>query len=105
MNLPSFSRRREKERPIKFVTPAEAFQPQVEVIAKKDLSGWVDRRRRVKWHIGAGSRGFMDEPSAREFQAKGFVEVIAGEVRPVSPGELEEFLSQVTTINLGGRSG
>lgn len=104
-NLPSFRLRRQKEQPIKFVTLAEAFTPQIRVRATRDINGWVDRRRRVKWHIGAGSIGCLDEPTAREFATKGYVEILDGQIRPVSEDEAAYFLSNVKTINLGGNNG
>ena len=100
--IPSFRRRRERAIPLTFVPVERVFKHQVRVRATRDLNGWADRRKRVKWHIAHGSIGYLDEDKAREFQIKGYVEILAGEVKPVSPAEAEEFLSTVTTISLGG---
>lgn len=104
MNLPNFNRRRRKLEPVKFVTVEQAFKPQVEVVALTDLSGWVDRDRKVKFHIGVGRRGCMDIDTAREFKAKGYVEIVEGQelVAPVSQDEMDELLSTKITISLGG---
>lgn len=95
--------------PVRFVTVEQVFQPQVKVMATRDLSGWADRGdksgKRVKWHIGIGRVGHLDADVAREFNAKGFVEILEGEVKPVSEAEMAEFLSQVTTISVGGPNG
>jgi hypothetical protein len=104
------ARPRNKEiEPIRFVPVEQVFKPQVKVRATRDLSGWVDRGkksgRRVKWEIPHGRIGCLDEDKAREFMAKGFVEIIDGTIKPVSEGEAEEFLSTVTTISLGDPNG
>lgn len=91
--------------PITFVPVEQVFKPQVKVRATRDMSGWADRGKRVKWSIPQGRIGCLDEDKAREFQAKGFVEILEGEIRPVSEAEREEFLSQVHVIGLGGSSG
>jgi len=103
MNL--FARRRRRLEQVRFVPVERAFKPQVKVRATRDLSGWANEDRRIKWHIGAGKIGCMDADAAREFQVKGFVEIIEGDVKPVSEDEAAEFLSQVTVIGLGGSSG
>ncbi len=105
VHLPNFQRRREMAQPIEFVTVERAFSPQVKVRATRDVSGWVDRRRRVKWHLGAGRMGYLDAEKAREFQVKGYVEILKGAVEPVSEDEAAEFLSTVTTLNLGAPNG
>ncbi len=87
--------------PVKFVAVERAFKPQVKVRATRDLNGWVSRDRRVKFHIGKGRIGFIDEDKAREWQVKGFVEILAGDIKPVSEDEAAEFLSTVTTIGPG----
>lgn len=94
--------KRAELKPITFVTVEQVFTPQVKVRAVRDLSGWASRERRVKWEIPKGRIGCMDAEKAREFAAKGFVEVLEGEIRPVSQDELDEFLAQVTTISVGG---
>jgi hypothetical protein len=90
---------------IKFVPVERVFKPQVKVRATRDLSGWANREKGVKWHIRHGRIGCMDADKAREFAAKGFVEILEGDIKPVSPAEQEEFLAQVTTISVGGPGG
>ena len=102
-NTPNFDRRRWRAKPVTFVPVSRAFKAQVKVRATRDLSGWADRDKKVKWEIGKGSIGCMDHDHAREFAAKGFVEIVEGEVKPVSEAEMEEFLSQVTVIGVGGQ--
>ncbi len=102
MNLPNFIRRRRRLEPVRFIPVEKAFKAQVKVRATRDLSGWVDRDRRVKWQIPAGREGCIDEDVAREWHAKGYVELVEGVVRPVSEDELAEMLSSVTTVRLGG---
>ena len=90
--------------PITFVPVEQVFKPQVKVRATRDMSGWADREKRIKWHIPIGRIGCLDADVAREFHAKGFVQIIEGEVEPVSEDEKAELLSQVSTIGLGGAS-
>ena len=99
-------KRKPKEiEPVKFVPVERAFKPQVKVRALHDLNGWVDRRRRIKWHIGTGQIGCIDEDKAREWMAKGYAELIEGTVKPVSEDEAAEFLSTMTRIGIGGNNG
>lgn len=100
-NIPNFTRRREQLEPVTFAPVEQVFQPQIKVRALRDINGWANRRRRIKWHIGAGSIGYLNEDKAREFAIKGYVEILEGKVKPVSEDEAAEFLSQVTVINLG----
>lgn len=93
--------KRKELKPVTFVTVEQVFKPQVKVRATRSLSGWADRQKRVKWDLPAGRVGCMDADVAREFAAKGFVEVLDGEIRAVSQDELDEFLAQVTTIKVG----
>jgi hypothetical protein len=90
--------------PVKIVSPEAAFAKQVKVRATRDFNGWVDRGDRsgkpVKWALARGRIGYMDEAHAREFAAKGYVEILDGKVRPVSSDELAEFRSQMTTIGV-----
>lgn len=102
MNLPNFTRRRRSTEPTRFVSLEQAFQPQVKVRATRDLNGWANRDRKIKWSIPHGRIGCIDADKAREFAAKGYVEILDGTVKPVSAGELDEMLSTVTTIGLGG---
>lgn len=105
MRLPNFERRRRKLEPIRFVPVERVFKPQVKVRATRDINGWADRDHRVKWHIAKGRVGCLDEPVAREFEVKGYVEILDGRVRPVSEDEAAEFLSTVTVLNLGASNG
>jgi len=88
-------------KPITFVPVEQVFQPQVEVRAKHDLNGWADREKRIKWSIPAASVGCLDQDKAREFSVKGYVEILNGDVKPVSEDEAPEILSTVTVIGLG----
>jgi hypothetical protein len=101
--LPSyFNRRRRKQlEPIQFVPVSKAFDPQIKVRALRDLNGWVNEDRRVKWSIGRNQIGFLNESKAREFEVKGYIEIITGKVIPVSEDEAAEMLSTVTTISMG----
>lgn len=105
VNLPNFGRRRERLEPVRFAPVSQVFQPQVKVRALKDISGWANRRRRIKWSIGAGRVGYLNEDKAREFSIKGYVEILDGKVKPVSEAEAEEFLSQVTVLDIGVSNG
>jgi hypothetical protein len=87
--------------PVKFVTVERAFKHEVKVRAKQDLSGWVDRKRRVKWFIPAGRIGYMDHDKAREFSIKGFVDVIEGTIKPASEQEIAEMQAQITVLQAG----
>ncbi len=93
--------RRREVKPITFVAVERAFSPQVKVRATRDINGWADRERRVKWHIGSGRIGCLDADVAREFQVKGYVAILDGEVEPVSEDEAAEILSTVTVISAG----
>lgn len=99
VNLPNFSRRRLRATPITFVPIERVFQPQVRVRATRDLNGWASREQRVKWHIPRGRIGCLDADKAREFEVKGYVEILDGAVKPVSEDEAAEFLSTVTIIS------
>jgi len=102
MNIPNFCGRRRRLQPVTFVPVEQAFKPQIKVQALVDLNGWVDRDRKVKFHIAKGSIGCIDADAAREFKAKGYVEIIEGQVAPVSQDELDQLLSTKVTISLGG---
>jgi hypothetical protein len=101
---PNFARARERLIPVKFEPVSKAFKRQVKVVANRDISGWINRGRRQKWFIPAHKPVWISEDKAREFQAKGYLEIIEGKVKPVSPDEAAEFLSQVTSIGMGGGS-
>jgi hypothetical protein len=102
VNLPNFTRRRRKLEAVTFTPVRKVFKPQVKVRAKLDLSGWADRDRRVRWTIPTGRIGCIDADKAREFQVKGYVDILDGTVKPVSEDEAIEFLREVTTIQVGG---
>jgi hypothetical protein len=75
------------------------WQPQVEVTFVCDISGWLDRDTRVKWHFGAGTKHMVDEQHAVEFIVKGYA---TGTLpRLVSDDEKAEIRSVVTTVGLG----
>ena len=96
------ARSKPRIQPVTFVPVEQVFQPQVEVRSKVDLNGWADRRKKVKWNIPAGSVGCLDADKAREFQIKGYVEVLNGDVGPpASEDEIAEVMSTVTVIGLG----
>lgn len=97
--------RRKPDRPVKFITVEQAFKPQIKVRVLKDLNGWADRSRNIKWHIGAGKVGCIDEDKAREFAIKGYVEILDGTIKPYSSDEAAEILSTVTTIGPGVTNG
>ena len=84
-----------------FVTPAEVFQPQVEVFTTRDISGWANREKGIKFHLQAGKSYCVDADTAREWQVKGYVHIVHGEVKPVSADEKAEILSTVREIKVG----
>lgn len=99
-NLPNFERRRRKLDPVRFVPVAQVFKPQIKVRALKDINGYAARDRKIKYQIGHGRVGYLDDDTAREWQVKGYIEILEGTVRPVSEDEAAEILSTVTTIAL-----
>lgn len=102
-NLPNFERKRRRMEPVEFVPITKAFKRQVQVVANRDLNGYLYPGSDKKWHIPAHRPVWIDEDKAREFQAKGYIEIVGGKkIKPVSPDEAAEFLSQVTTIGMGG---
>lgn len=62
----------EEFQPIKFIPVTKAFKPMVEVVFLADVSGWVNRDRRIKFHAGAGSTHAIDEDNALDWVAKGY---------------------------------
>lgn len=86
--------------PVTFVPVERVFKAQIKVRALNDISGWADRRRKVKYEIGAGKIGYLDEDTARVWHAKGYIEILDGKVKPVSPDELAELTSKDATISL-----
>lgn len=86
--------------PIKFVPVERAFKAQIKFLPNRDLNGWVDRTRRIKFHAPANRVTFLDEDTARVWQAKGYGQILDGTVTPVSPDELAELTSNDSTISL-----
>lgn len=75
------------------------WTPQVRVRFTRDVSGWLHRDERVKWHFAAGSVHMVDEQHAVEFITKGYA---TGQLpRNVSDDERAEIRSVMTTIGLG----
>jgi hypothetical protein len=100
------SKRKPALKPITFVPVEQVFSPQVQVRATRDLNGWADRRKRIKWFIPGGTVGYLDAEKAREFHIKGYVEIVDGDVgQPASEDEVAEVMSTVTTIGLGPPNG
>lgn len=90
---------------VKFVPVERAFKPQIKVQALLDVNGWVSRERGIKFQIGKGRIGFVDADIARVWQAKGYAEILDGEVKPVSADELAELTSKDAKITLGELNG
>jgi hypothetical protein len=90
------------DKPVEFISVNEAFKPQIEVRATRDFNGWVDRERRIKWTISKGSIGYLDIDKAREFQVKGYVDILQGHdlIAPVSDDERAEIMSTVQVIGV-----
>lgn len=89
----------EDPKPVTFVSAKDAFKPQVKVTMTRDVNGYVNRARRIKWHLAAGQTYYVDEEKAVELIVKGYAH---GELpRAVSDGEREEFESQKQVIRLG----
>ena len=91
--------------PVTFAPINKVFRPQIQVRALRDIAGWADYASKTRYSMKAYTLYYIDEPTAREFEAKGYVEIVKGHVRPVSDAEREEFLSQITNIGLGGENG
>lgn len=97
----SFFRRRERVGPMRYVPLAAAFKPQIKVLALKDINATVGSgERRVKAVIGKGRVGYLDEPTARAWNVKGYVAILDGTVRAVSPDEAAQILSEVQRVGL-----
>jgi hypothetical protein len=83
---------------VKFVRPQDAFTPQAAVTMTRDVNGWIDRKKGLKWGLQAGQTYFIDQDKAAEFITKGYA---TGELpRTVSEDEKAEWMSQVQTISL-----
>jgi hypothetical protein len=78
------------------------WQPQVQVTFTRDVNGWLDRDKRIKWHFPAGTTHMVDEQHAVEFIVKGYA---TGTLpRTVSDDEQAEIRSVITIIGMGGRA-
>lgn len=89
--------RKEALQPITF-QPAN-WQPQVKVTFTRDVNGWLNRDKRIKWHFAAGSSHMVDEQHAVEFIVKGYA---TGDLpRSVSEDEKAELRSVITVIGMG----
>lgn len=98
MDLVVRNRQHRELHPVTF-SPVD-WQPQVRVRFVQDVSGWLHRDRRVKWHFPAGTEAMVDEQHAVEFITKGYA---VGELpREVSDDERAEIRSVMTTVGLGG---
>ena len=74
------------------------WQPQVEVTFNRDVNGWLDHDRSIKFHFAAGSTHMIDAEHAIEFVCKGYA---TGKLpRRVSQDEIDEYRSQVTVLSL-----
>jgi hypothetical protein len=101
VNVPNFSLRRRKVRPITFVPAEQVFKPQRMVRMTKDVNGYVAPGDRRKWELSYGREYAIDEDKAREFVIKGYCVPVDWEV-VASEDERAEILSNVTIIGLGG---
>jgi hypothetical protein len=98
MRLPNFNRRRQRLEPVRF-EPA-TFTPQVRITMTRDVTGWTNRERRIKYHLRHGRSYMVDGDTAVDFITKGYA---TGELpRSVSDDERAELRSQNRTIGLGG---
>lgn len=94
----AFLGRKEKVTPVTFINAADFFEPQVHIKALKDVSGWVDKKRKQRWSLSAGKTYVVDVETATEFISKGYAE---GQIpRTPTEGELEEWQSQMTTVGV-----
>jgi hypothetical protein len=90
-------RRQHKELyPVRFETVD--WRPQVAVKFTRDVTGWIDQTKRIRFHFSAGRTYHVDEQHAVEFIVKGYA---TGELpRSVSDDERAELRSNMTTIGL-----
>lgn len=100
-NHPNFVKKREKLIQVEFVPVKNVFKAMVQVRAMRDVSGWVDVRKRTKWAMKKDCLYMLDEDKAREFITKGYVEHVQGDYKPVSEMERDEMLSTVTNLYTG----
>lgn len=88
--------RREVLKPV--TLQAVNWQPQVAVKFTRDVTGWVDRDKGLKWMFKAGTTHLVDEQHAIEFIVKGYA---TGTLpRHVSSDERAEIRSVMTTIGM-----
>lgn len=91
---------RKRFRSVRFVPVTQAFKPQIEVTFIKDVSGWVDHDRGLRYSFAAGRSYMVDEDTAVNFIVKGYA---SGELpRPVSDDEKAEIRSVMTTVGVPG---
>lgn len=91
--------------PVTFAPINHVFKPQIQVRALRDIAGWADYATKTRYSMKAYTLYYISEDKAREFEAKGYVEITKGKVKPVSDAEREQFLSEITNIGLGGQNG
>ncbi len=100
-------KRQPKLQPVTFVPVTKVFKPMVEIVMTEghDLTGWADREKRKKWVMRGGEHHIIDEDKAREFVSKGyatFADPDYEKSHKLSDGEIEENLSTVTRLHVGG---
>jgi len=96
------ARKRKDLHVVKFVPVSKVFKPMVEIRFLVDISGWVDRDKRIKWSAAANTVEIIDEDKAREFVAKGYAEFVKRPKQPISQDEQDEHLATVTQLTPGG---
>lgn len=113
MHLPNFTRRRLKQEaalePITFVPIRKVFEAQVEVRPTRDLSGYAPGETRKRWEMRHGRVYQITDWKAREFVAKGYVELVhegsLDHLPAVSEMEQAELNAQNTIIGPGAANG
>jgi hypothetical protein len=101
---------------VEFVPIEDVLEPQVEVTALSDISGWVtdkgvlgpkylaeENRRKIS--LKAGEKYYVDEKTARSWTAKGFVTPTEEFKQPLSEDEVAEYRSELTTLGMEGTGG
>lgn len=96
----NLKRKRRNLETVKFAPVSKVFEPQVGVVPNRDLSGWADYATKTKWSMAAWQKYYISADKAREFEAKGYVEIVDGRVKPVSEDEYAEMMSTVSHIGL-----
>lgn len=101
--LNGIQRRLRDFRPVTFAAVSDAFKPEVTIRFKKDVSGWVNRDRKIRFHFNAGRTYMVDRETAVQMIVKGYA---TGELpRQVSDDERADIRSAMSTISLGGDDG